>query len=75
MTQGWRGGVDTSKLAVRALACAFLLLAVGAVSPKRKGAARLSPGTALQTQLARDAWEPLRPQCMVPAGAAQTVRD
>ncbi len=36
MTQGWRGGVDTSSLAVRALACALLLLAIAALGPKRQ---------------------------------------
>jgi hypothetical protein len=40
MTQGLRGEVDTSSLAVRALACALLLLAIGALGPKRQRAVR-----------------------------------
>ncbi len=50
MTQLWRGRLDTSSLAIRAIACA-LLLALGSVGPKRKAgpsgfAPRLSLGTA-----------------------------
>jgi hypothetical protein len=40
MTQGRRGGVDTSSLAVRALACALLLLAIGSLGPKRQRGVR-----------------------------------
>jgi hypothetical protein len=60
MTQGWRVGVDTSSLAVRALACAFLLLAVGWAIPKRKAPVRALPAAAFQKEAARDVWEPLR---------------
>jgi hypothetical protein len=55
MTQGWRGRLDTSSLAVRAIACALLFLALGAAEPKRKPP---SPGVvppATVESVARDA--------------------
>jgi hypothetical protein len=54
MTQGWRGEVDTSSLGVRALACAVLLLAIGALGPKRQRAPHgAAPRTTLENTTAR----------------------
>ena len=56
MTQGWRGGVDTSSLTVRALACALLLLAIGALGPKRQRPVRNSTaGTTTEALAAQEA--------------------
>jgi hypothetical protein len=68
MTQLWRGRLDTSSLAIRAIACALLLLVLGSVGPKRKAAApgfapRLPFGTA-----AKDARGPSCTPCVVGSG-------
>jgi hypothetical protein len=64
MTQRWRGGLDTSSLAVRLIACALLFLAIGAVGPKRKPAPPgFVPRVTLET-VAKDASRPAGAQCV-----------
>jgi hypothetical protein len=78
MTQGWRGGVvDTSSLAVRALACALLLLAIGALGPKRQRPMRRSTaGTTTEALAAEETGSALLcPGVMTGSGKGRPTND
>ncbi len=76
MTQGWRGGVDTSSLAVRALACVLLLLAIGALGPKRQRLVRASSaGTTAEALAGQEAASTLLCPGVIPAGGKGLPRN